>query len=171
MSEPVFFVHPKSDPVVILVRGRAVFAQCGPLDDALHGLVEKGSRNFLFDFSGCEAMDSTFMGIIAGLALDMTKQFPPGVVMLNRLAGDNLATARTLGLLRLVQVTDLVPAAMDVQAIEKGVPKGMADRARMMLAAHESLVAADAANAERFRDVISMVRQQVEKDSSQPPQP
>ena len=46
---------------------------CNPLRTFLHEMVKEGNRFFVIDFQHCSSMDSTFLGILVGLALQLRK--------------------------------------------------------------------------------------------------
>jgi hypothetical protein len=48
-----------------------------------------------------------------------------------------------------------------------GVP-GSVERARLILEAHENLVAADPSNQDRFQDVLAFLRNRIEQNSHGP---
>lgn len=164
MTSP-FLVNTDTDPVVILIQGRASANNCAPLKTALDDLIAKGRRQFLLDFKGCIGMDSTFLGLVAGVARRLKSAQPAGKVTLNRLEGRNLDNVKSLGLTRLTELTQLDQS----HATGVNLP---ADRlseletARLVLAAHENLIEVDAANAPKFKDVIALVKEDIARSTA-----
>ncbi len=167
MSEtpkPAFLVCAYADPVVVRIEGRASFANSGSLKDFFSELIRQGKPRFVVDFQRCTSMDSTFLGVLAGAALELRRQKPPGALTLTRVGERNLELIRNLGLHRLATVDagDFpmnfceTPQALDLKA------KTAIESARLMLEAHENLVAADAANATKFQDVLAFLRNRVD---------
>ena len=79
MADPVnstFLVDAYSDPVLIRVLGRASFVNSSSLREFTGEMMRQGKRRFVIDFSACTGMDSTFLGVLAGLALDLRKSDP-----------------------------------------------------------------------------------------------
>ena len=118
------------------------------------------------DFSECAGMDSTFLGVLAGAALRLRKTDPVGSLILCELNERNLELVQNLGLNRLLTVDDraTAPAGSETDSLEcKPVTDEVAN-ARVVLEAHKNLIEADADNEDKFRDVLSFLKQQLGED-------
>ncbi|MEX0321827.1 MAG: STAS domain-containing protein [Puniceicoccaceae bacterium] len=165
-EEPQFLVNPYDDPVVVKISGKASFLNSSPVKDLFDQLVEQGKLRFVIDFQSCTGMDSTFLGILAGLGIKMMKATPKGSIVLTRLGTRNLELIQNLGLHRLLTVDtgDTVEtASSDMEALEKSGKLTEVENARMVLEAHENLVQIDESNKTKFQDVISFLKSQVEE--------
>lgn len=165
---PVFLVDAYSEPVILRIQGRASFLNCAPVRDFFDRVAEMGKRSVVIDFQDCTGMDSTFLGIMAGAALEFRKLDPPGDFTLVRLSQRNLELVRNLGLHRILNVeTGDFEMAFDPSKGESLQSGGQSekDNAAMVLKAHECLVEADSANQKKFQDVLSFLRLQVDKDA------
>ncbi len=166
-AKPVYLVDAYGDPVVVRLEGRACHANSASLRDFFTQMVGQGKTRFVMDFQNCTSMDSTFLGVLAGAALELRKRQPPGSLVLCRLAHRNLELLRNLGLHRLLTVDagefpmDFGP---DVTALNPAPDRGELENARLVLAAHENLVATDPANQSKFQDVLAFLRNRVEQD-------
>ncbi len=161
-TKEVFLVDAYSDPVVILINGRASYLNCAPVGQFLEHMAASGKVHFVVDFARCTGMDSTFLGILAGCALSVESK--QGSVTLCRLNERNLELVRNVGLHRILTV-EADPAALtfDGHAEKNPKPLGTLDKqeianARLILKAHENLVAADAGNLTKFQDVITALK-------------
>jgi anti-sigma B factor antagonist len=156
-TKPSFLVDAFSDPVAIRMEGRASF------QDFFNELIWRGTTRFVMDFNHCTSMDSTFLGMLAGVALQLRKLSPPGSLVLCRLAARNLELVRNLGLHRLLTVdTEIVDVNLNAKVALPCAPeKAELESARMVLAAHENLVTADEANRARFQDVLTFLKNRV----------
>ena len=68
--QPTIFADTTSGPTVwIRVEGKGTFQNSGGLKEFSKTLIADGRRDFVVDLENCPAMDSTFMGTLAGLAL------------------------------------------------------------------------------------------------------
>lgn len=163
-AKPTFLVDAYADPVVVRIEGRASFANSGSLKDFVAEMIRQGKTRFVVDFTACTSMDSTFLGVLAGAALELRRQTPPGTLTLARVGERNLELIRNLGLHRLA-IVDAGGFPMDfkggAQALDAQA-KSEIESARLVLEAHESLVSADAANAAKFQDVLAFLRNRVE---------
>jgi anti-anti-sigma regulatory factor len=161
-TPPVFLVDAQADPVVIRIEGRASFMNSAGVKDFIAEMRRQGRVKFVVDFHRCASMDSTFLGVLAGTALELRKLTPPGTLILARAGERNLELIRNLGLHRLAVVADAAPVAGGSigQVLDAG-KKDELENARLVLEAHENLVAADGANAAKFQDVLAFLRNRV----------
>lgn len=164
VNKPVYLVDAYADPVLVRIEGRASFANSGSLKDFFAELIKQGKPRFVVDFQLCASMDSTFLGVLAGAALELRRQTPPGTLTLTRVGERNLELIRNLGLHRLATV-DAGNFPMNfsgaAQALDSKA-KTEIEHARMVLEAHEHLVSVDGANAAKFQDVLAFLRNRVE---------
>ena len=164
-AKSTFQVDAYSDPVLIRIQGRASFANSGSLLEFIGEMIGQGRRRFVVDFSGCTGMDSTFLGVLAGLALDLRKSDPKGTVVFCRLGDRNLELIRNLGLHRLATVDmgdDLIAPEGATESLES-TKKDEVETARICLEAHENLVEVDQANQEKFQDVLVFLKNRVDQ--------
>ena len=89
-AKPVYLVDAYSDPVVIRLDGRASFLNSACLRDFVSQMLKSGKTRFAIDFLRCTSMDSTFLGVLAGAALELRRLTPPGTLTLARVGERNL---------------------------------------------------------------------------------
>ncbi|PTY07412.1 anti-sigma factor antagonist [Opitutaceae bacterium EW11] len=161
--KPVFLVDAYSDPVVVRIEGRASFQNSGCLHDFFGEMQRQGKNRFVLDFRHCSSMDSTFLGVLAGAALQLRKTQPAGRLIFSRLSERNLELVRNLGLHRLVTVdAGDFPMAFSSQATPlQECDRTELENARLVLEAHENLVATDDSNRSKFQDVLAFLRNRV----------
>jgi anti-anti-sigma regulatory factor len=161
-NKPVFLVDAYAEPVLVRIDGRASFMNSGSLRDFFAEMTKQGKTHFVIDFQNCTSMDSTFLGVLAGGALELRKLSPPGTLTLARVGERNLELIRNLGLHRLATV-DTGNSAINgasCQALSDKVRTEI-ESARLVLEAHEHLVTTDSANATKFQDVLAFLRNRV----------
>jgi anti-anti-sigma factor len=165
-SRPVYLVDAYCDPVIVRVDGRACVANSVSLRDFFTQMIGQGKLRFVMDFARCTSMDSTLLGVLAGAALELRRLNPPGSLVLCRVGRRNLELLRNLGLHRLLTVDagdfpmEFGPDAAPLNGARAG---GELESARLVLEAHENLVAADPANQGKFQDVLAFLRNRVEQ--------
>jgi len=167
LDEPQFLVNPYDDPVIVKICGKASFLNSAPVKELFDKMVEQGKSRYIIDFEKCSGMDSTFLGILAGLGIKMINSEPKGSVVLCRLGPRNLELIENLGLHRLLkvdkgEVDSRFPDNGNLQQLEAKEKPVEIENARLVLQAHENLVEIDASNKTKFQDVISYLRNQVE---------
>lgn len=166
----VFLVNADTEPVLVRVEGRASFANSGGLRDFFAEMGRQGRTRFLVDFAGCTSMDSTFLGVLAGAALQSRRSGAAGGLTLIRLHERNLELVRNLGLHRLATVATeaggaVTPGAAGGHALTDR-ERDELEQSRLVLEAHENLVETDRANAAKFQDVLAFLRHRVASESA-----
>ena len=164
-TKDVFLVDAYSDPVVMLINGRASYLNCAPVGQFFDRMIAAQKVHFVVDFARCTGMDSTFLGLLAGCALEVSQK--NGNLTLCRLNERNLELVRNVGLHRILTVeAEPETLTFDGNAATKPKPLATLDKqeianARLILKAHENLVAADAGNLTKFQDVITALKSQL----------
>jgi anti-anti-sigma factor len=159
-TQPTFLVSAYSDPVVVQVNGKANYLNCNAFREFIEKVIAGGSRKLFIDFEDCKGMDSTFLGILAGTAIQLRKLTPVGELIVGNLSERNYELICNLGLQNLLTISkDQVAASKTFDALKN---QEVSD-AKNILKAHENLTAADQENAGKFQDVIVFLRNQVDK--------
>ena len=168
-SDKTYEVSAYSDPVVLRVNGRASLHNASQVNDFFRRMIKRGVVRFIVDFRKCSGMDSTFLGILAGTALDVReKGSGEGYFILTNLNARNEELIRNLGLHMIADVVKgesekLRETNVSAKALsEAGSAESEKDKAQMILRAHQDLVRVDSSNKERFQDVIAFLKNQIE---------
>ena len=164
-AKPVYLVDAYSDPVLVRIEGRASFLNSACLRDFIQQMMKSGKARFVVDFLRCTSMDSTFLGVLAGFALELRKTSPKGSLVLTRMGQRNLELVRNLGLHKLLTVDSSEGASGADGCITPLVcgDRGELENARLVLEAHENLVSADESNRGKFQDVLVFMKNRVEQ--------
>ena len=157
--QPSIFADTDSGPTVwIRVEGKGTFQNSPGLKEFSREMMEGGRRDFVVDLANCPAMDSTFMGTLAGLALRLRESGNGHLWVVNR----NLRNSELLEGLGLDALfaheppPTLVGSRSSGNAVEHHADKAFTRE--VMVDAHEACVAANPENAARFRDVLEHLR-------------
>jgi anti-sigma B factor antagonist len=168
--------------VYVRVVGRGTFQNSQPLRRFALEMIEHGCEGFYVDLAGCHGMDSTFLGVLAGIGLRMRQDRSPGAVRIINAGAHNGELLRTMGLDRLFHVAGAgteeqagyaPPSDTDFQVLPDSNVDGSSkapDKDRtteLMLEAHEDLIRADQRNAPKFRDVTKFLREKLREQQSQ----
>lgn len=161
----------------VRLRDRGSFKISKSLKEFGIAAIEQGAEKLVVDMTDCVGMDSTFMGVLAGLAFRLKKKSAGTVSMVN-------LSARTRGLLATLGLDQLVETHMQgatppefVAMLEQRSENithlahpdaSRRETAEMMLEAHENLVQASAENLPRFRDVLTFLREDIKKADPDP---
>jgi anti-anti-sigma factor len=164
-TKSVYLVDAYSDPVVVRIDGRASFQNSACLRDFIQEMLRRGKTRFVLDFAQCSSMDSTFLGVLAGAAIELRKTAAGGSFVLARVGPRNLELIRNLGLHRLL-IVDAGEQPMGFGKCDTALEchnRSELENAKLVLEAHESLCAADEANRNKFQDVLAFLRNRVEQ--------
>jgi anti-sigma B factor antagonist len=166
VSKPIYLVDPYSDPVVVRIDGRANFQNSACLRDFVTEMIHQHKTRFVLDFLHCSSMDSTFLGVLAGTALQLRNGTPEGSVVLVRVGPRNLELIRNLGLHRILTVDsgDFPMSFSPRPDTPLACPdRSELDNAKLALEAHENLCAADDTNRAKFQDVMVFLRNRIDQ--------
>ena len=163
--QPTIFADMESGPAVwIRVEGKGTFQNSPGLKDFSRRMIETGKRAFVVDLQHCPAMDSTFMGTLAGLALRLREVGGGDLWVVNR----NDRNAELLEGLGLDALFSECPAP-DMGSSDGTAITHTADKAttrEVMREAHEACVEVNPKNAAHFRDVLDFLNASAAKDAA-----
>lgn len=154
---------------IIRVEGRGSFKTSPPMKLFIQRMIESGSTHrILIDMLHCSSMDSTFMGVLAGLSYHLRDYSGITLKLLN-LSEKNQKLLMTLGVDRVVNYSlscdeeEKELLAGLCEDVEPLVPDGedLAEAARTALAAHETLVNINPENLIKFKSVIELLQHDV----------
>ena len=156
-ANPSILVGTANRTVWVRVEGKGTFLNSTGLKEFSKEMINRGHRDFVVDLRNCPLMDSTFMGTLAsiGLALRGLGQGELRAINLNERNRDLLTN---LGLDQLFTLGGKEEAAVRTKPLEEE-PVDKLAQTQTMLEAHEACVAADGANAAKFKDVIDYLKQ------------
>jgi anti-anti-sigma regulatory factor len=166
--------------VNVRIVGRGTFQNGQPLRRYAMEMLARGCDRFFVDMNQCQGMDSTFLGVLAGIGLRLTQGGHEGKIHVLNVSARNVELLQTLGLDRLFDVNlvgrdrtcHAFPMETDFQALpdsdlaETTKNLNKHDTANFMLEAHNNLIKADPRNAPKFHDLTKFLR---EKVGDQPP--
>ena len=152
---------------LVAVVGKATFRLAPAFKQATQAARLAGSELIVVDMGQCLSMDSTFMGGMASLGFAVQKARDTALVFIN-LSPSALGLLKGLGLLRLLKtytagslpegLGSLDALIANLQPVTAAELAGT-DLAAFMYDAHETLTRADSANLQKFKDVLSFLRQ------------
>ncbi len=159
-QQPTFLVSAYTTPVVVKVNGKANYLNCNSFREFIETIIANGSRQIFIDFEQCKGMDSTFLGILAGTAIELRKLTPAGELVIGKLSERNYELICNLGLQNLLTVSK--ENSQSSEAFD-ALENQEVSEAKNILKAHENLTEANKDNISKFQDVIAFLRNQVEK--------
>lgn len=160
---------------VLRVEGRGSFKISPPMKQFVQKVINTNSaKRILVDMSDCTGMDSTFMGVIAGLSC-LIKSKPHLSLKLINLSEKNKKLLVTLGVDRVVDYSMstsneeqhvIKQEASKTQHLETDFSNKL-DTAKTTLEAHETLVDINPDNYNKFKSVLEFLQDDVRSLSNE----
>jgi anti-sigma B factor antagonist len=160
----------------VKVCGRANYNTSTDFKNAINDLHARGLEHFVLDLGDCATMDSTFLGVLAGLALRQADHKPQGdgkaldLELLNpneRVADllDNLGVGHLFKVLQ-----QPCPCSAPFEPYTPAArPISKEEMCQTSIEAHTTLMDVNPENVDKFKDVTEMMAEDL-KRSQQPKQ-
>jgi anti-anti-sigma regulatory factor len=162
MSEAKVLLAFEKGEYHVRVSGRANFECCPPLRSMIKNFDGNIPAGVFVDLGGCSGMDSTFMGILTMIALKGRKL---GFSATIENADDNCKRLLNgLGIKNLFIYT--APPSQDSKKLHWDETKELSGdkiKVKTIIDAHETLIDANKDNAERFKNVVSFAKKDLEE--------
>lgn len=148
-------------------EGKGSFKNSAILKDWCEAEIKDGAKCLVIDLAECKAMDSTFMGTLAGLAMLLART-SGGKVQIAEPGEKNTNLLEDLGLGSLLEIApDDVSWREQISDIRAGLQPCISDAATFdqggnVLEAHKKLCEADSKNNEKFATVLDFLESELE---------
>ncbi|HPA16885.1 MAG TPA: STAS domain-containing protein [Verrucomicrobiae bacterium] len=173
MNDTPILVAVLHDIAHIKVVGRANFETATHFKTAFDALQKRGFRHFAIDLADCAQMDSTFLGVLAGSAMNLSRgtggKGGPAIELFR--PNDRIVKLLSdLGVGHLLKTTRKTDQAMPYEAAPAAetTPTTMAQTS---LEAHETLMALNPNNRVKFKDVVTFLKEDLARVSPNAPPP
>ena len=160
MSNGETLISGSGERYAVKVVGRATFECVAPLRTLAKELDTKDFKQVDIDLADCQGMDSTYMGVLAMMAL-RAKKINASISIYNA-SELNKTLLCGLGLKRLFQFTE-GPVAMDAQIASDSAPVDQKTHAETVLEAHKTLMDVDQDNVQKFEKVVDFVQKDLDR--------
>ncbi|MDA3799284.1 MAG: STAS domain-containing protein [Kiritimatiellae bacterium] len=167
MSDKVL-VTVDGDTAFLKIEGKGTYVVAPELKTFCFDQISRGICNIILDMNECGTMDSTFMGVMAGVAMRLRDLSEHSFLVIN-------LTQKTKELLEVLGLTNLLDCYLveevsqelanedDFDSVEElSIEKDKATTAKVMLKAHRDLVKANENNKSKFKNVINYLSAEVE---------
>lgn len=154
---------------VVRVLGRGSFSNSLALRNfAEHALKIGKAMRLVVDLGQCDAMDSTFMGVLAGICIRQSREGLPKTIVLN-VSEHCQRLLKNLGLTHLLEIRqhdESLAKADDQLAPAEADPSSRLDQICLTLQAHRNLVQVDSENQVRFQAVIDYLEKSLSEEKN-----
>jgi len=143
------------------VKGRGTFQASPPIKEIVEKEMTDGRLQFVIDLQECSGMDSTFMGMMAGIGMRLRKN-EAGQLSIMGTNEKNRDSLDELGLSYLMEIEpEDGPWTHQIEEIRSRLhPLGetiSGGKEEHILECHENLCDADESNAKRFKTVLEVM--------------
>ncbi len=152
--------------VFIRVEGKGTHLNSYLMKQYVLCCLNNNCRQFQVDLSRCTYMDSTFLGMLAGLG-NKIKEWSPSLMDLINVTERIKEMLQDLGIGHLFHFTNdgRITGQMSELCGDRITKE---QKSREMLEAHENLVSISPTNEAKFRDVLLLLREPVKKIEKMP---
>ena len=152
--------------VCIKICGRVNFTNSVDFKKVVNELAQRGYNRFGFDLSECQMMDSTFLGVLAGIGVRFSSNSANGdnasVIIFNPTPRVN-DLLENLGVSHLFKiVTDNTTKAEKFEPVA-GEQASRVEVTRTCLEAHKTLMELNPDNVRKFKDVTQFLAEDLKK--------
>jgi anti-anti-sigma factor len=168
MSDKIL-VRVDGDTAFIKVEGKGTYNVAPELKKFCFDQISRGASNVILDMNECGTMDSTFMGVMAGIAMRLRDLSEHSFMVIN-------LTAKTQELLEVLGLTNLLDCYLKEEVSDEiakndnfeggeelNPARDKAATAKVMLKAHQDLIKADENNQLKFENVVNYLSKEVEQ--------
>jgi len=154
----------EGDVVAIKVVGKGTHLNSHLLKQFFQQVFDQNIHRIQIDVGECSYMDSTFLGTLTGMALrTREKNLPPiQLVNMHQRIKDMLTSLGVDSFFEAAGYSDQKTAAMEQLT---GDPPDIEQKTEEMITAHQALIKANANNAAKFQDVITLMQKKLMGDS------
>lgn len=162
MKNADIFIAKEDHDYKVRVVGRATFA-VGPTLRNFVTRIQNDSniKSVSINMGKCTGMDSTFMGILAMLALKV-KKYNCDMLIVNA-NESNQKLLYGLGLNKLFEFTGQKDEDLQYQQKEEIKTVSFQENAETVLEAHKTLMESDKNNVDKFKNVVEQVEKELKK--------
>ncbi len=173
MASPsaTLFVCANDHAAIIRIKGRANFSSSVQFKTVVNELYDRGSERFILDLGECATMDSTFLGVLAGLALKLSNErVKPAKPVLEMYQPNErvLELLDNLGISHFFVRIERPPALTSGCAVAAPVatPLSKEELSQTCLEAHQTLMAVNPDNIPKFKEVTQFLAEDLKKSKS-----
>jgi len=148
--------------VYVRVHGLACMVNCLCLRVFVEEMLASGRSFVVVDLAGCTGMDSTFMGVLAGVATYEREGKNPGLAVVN-VSEPMLRLLKNVGLTELIFIEPEPIATPELEFVRLEEQRGDAGRMALVRAAHENLMKLSERNEETFRPLVAALELEMEQ--------
>lgn len=152
----------------IRCSGKGNFMSSPAVKQCSDHCLQRGTHCIVVDLEQCSGMDSTFMGMLAGLSMRLTKQVGGGRLEIAAASEKNVSSLEDLGLDALIEINPVGAiwssrlAEIRNQLADWELPSMTPrERSHEVLEAHKILAAANEENAEKFESVVQLLQNEI----------
>jgi len=160
----------------VKLQGRANFTSSIDFKELVTQLQDRGFTFFVIELSECSLMDSTFLGVLAGIGLKLARSDgdPDGPRLELRNANARITELlENVGVLHLFKTSEGDLGSLEAleACAQRSAPASRAEVTEICLKAHKLLMEINPENVPRFKDVAKFLAEDLERLQAASPPP
>jgi anti-sigma B factor antagonist len=148
--------------VYIRVHGLASMSNCLCLRTFVEQMLDSGSNLVVVDLADCAGMDSTFMGVLAGVATYEQHGQNPRLAAVN-VKDPILKLLQNVGLTELLFVDTEHMGSPNLDFVRLDEQRGEEERIALVRSAHQNLMKLSDKNEETFRPYVELLEMEMKQ--------
>lgn len=147
------------------ISGRASLLNSVEFRSGVNSLVKRGAKHFVLDLTECPIMDSTFLGVLAGLVIGDSKESAALSVEILNPHQRVMDLLDSLGVIEFFRVSRNAQPCTQVfdESISDFERVSLVERSRTCLEAHQVLMDLNPQNIPKFKEVARLLAEDLEK--------
>jgi hypothetical protein len=148
----VFRIARSGDAIYVRVVGLATMTNSATFKDFADRMQSEGYRAFVVDLAECRGVDSTFMGLLLGLAQGSGSGSARDKLLVVNANAHCRKQMESIGLHRLLRIQSepaALPCDLALHELPESEPSPV-QRLKLIMKAHQDLIAIDKKNEEKF---------------------
>ncbi|MFC1668579.1 STAS domain-containing protein [Chlamydiota bacterium] len=149
-----------NNTVYVKVVGTGNFKNSNPFKEFIHLMIQRNVSSFIVDLGLCSSLDSTFMGVIAGLSILLKEKCEKMLTLVN-INSHILNLLTTLGIDHFITIDPIkqqgpnnLQSISDKKVSKKKLAKNMID-------AHTALMSISEENRIKFQNVFEFLQKEL----------
>lgn len=152
--------------VYVRVQGLGIASVGLDLWDFSEEMAREGFSAFIVDLQDCQSFDSTFMGVLVGMAEEASKTEGGGVMVIHP-SDHHKRLLAEVGLTKIISIREEpidLPDRIELTPL-KDLPRTSDKRVRQIRKAHQRLVEIDERNKVKFGPFLDMLAQEISEEN------
>lgn len=159
--ESKYMVGELGDNIVIKIVGNATMKNSKTLEDYFNNILKDGKKEIILDFGECNYLDSTTLGVIARMSLEVDKKWNTKLYEIN-VSNMIRSTLNSTGIYDLMGHSKKEGDDLSFSGLKNRTFLSDEDKAKHILEAHRTLMELSKENEAVFSNVVRLLEKDIQ---------